>query len=154
MCRGLQEQINVIDKVLDSAIRVAYYGARANQINHCELLGHRSLVKLCALAPQRFFAKEPDENLKAADSKWLTMDVEENKFVSRYGHWYLITDAQNLLSHHSMGRFLFSSAELCEKYSVFVASMQGLSKVTLASALMPDTFRHERRLPHREWRPR
>ena len=53
------------------------------------------------------------------------MDIEKNDFVAKYGHWYLITDAQNLLSHKSIARIMYSDSKYCSKYVDFVQALQG-----------------------------
>uniref|UniRef100_A0A915DUL2 E3 ubiquitin-protein ligase n=1 Tax=Ditylenchus dipsaci TaxID=166011 RepID=A0A915DUL2_9BILA len=61
--------------------------------------------------------------------EYLTVDVEKNKFITKFGYSYLITDVQNIFSHASLAFELMHNRHLCEKYVMFIAPMQGMNVI-------------------------
>uniref|UniRef100_A0AC34PXA7 E3 ubiquitin-protein ligase n=1 Tax=Panagrolaimus sp. JU765 TaxID=591449 RepID=A0AC34PXA7_9BILA len=108
ICSWLQNEINIIDCVLQSAVMMTVTCAKQTPINHDQL---------------RFYNSQPES---LPQSGWLVANFEDNQFFVRNAELFVLTDTQNLTVHQAIAKALFADQELVQKYIRHVEFFQGM----------------------------
>ncbi|CAD5211492.1 unnamed protein product [Bursaphelenchus okinawaensis] len=108
VCIYLQRKVKILQRVLDSALKVIYTSSMA-------IAAHHDIEYCYARNPVR--TTDPDS--------WQVFNLNGNRFFSRFGHWYLTTDLQNLFAHIELCRDVFSDEDLTRRYLALLSAIQG-----------------------------
>ncbi|CAD5215843.1 unnamed protein product [Bursaphelenchus xylophilus] len=110
VCIYLQEKVGILRRVLDSALKVIYTSSTHISAHHA--------IEFC-------YARSP---IRTTDpEKWQVFNLNGNRFFSRFGHWYLTTDLQNLFAHIELCRDVFRSDDLSRRYVALLSALQGVN---------------------------